>query len=178
MTKASDFLAHYGSDKVTLHAYGEIYDQLLSPFQRTASAVLELGIQNGYSMRAWRDYFSKAQIYGIDDAFPESLSDCDSRITPICCSTLDQIKFTETIKALPELAIAIDDCSHDLKEQLWAIVVVWPKVKSGGLIIVEDIQPQNIPHLDLFRCFPNVKVLDFRQDTNRYDDVMVVITKP
>jgi hypothetical protein len=59
------------TDKNTLHSYLELYEKLLSPKKDTAKNVLEIGIgpvklQNGGSIKLWKDYFTNATVYGLD----------------------------------------------------------------------------------------------------------------
>src|ERR1051325_11492314 len=59
--------AVYGTDKgATMHRYVDLYEKYLAPRRRTATAVLEIGVHQGASLRMWRDYFPHAEIVGLD----------------------------------------------------------------------------------------------------------------
>ena len=47
------------------------------------------------------------------------------------------------------LTIAIDDSSHELIDQIAFIKQIWPHVKKGGLMIIEDLIPDNIEQIKL-----------------------------
>jgi hypothetical protein len=49
------------------HAGEHVYPKMLQRFRNKTFSLLELGIGYGGSLRMWRDYFPKANIYGIDN---------------------------------------------------------------------------------------------------------------
>jgi hypothetical protein len=55
----------HGTDKAT-HRYTSVYEKLFRPWRETAGKVLEIGIDFGNSLRMWQEYFTKAEIHGID----------------------------------------------------------------------------------------------------------------
>jgi hypothetical protein len=72
--KISEILLKYKSDKnLGLgptgegHCYGPAYDQVFEYFDSNAELnILEIGVQKGGSLVAWKEYFPNASIYGID----------------------------------------------------------------------------------------------------------------
>ena len=48
------------------HCYGRLYDHLFSPFKDKKIDLVEIGIEHGASIVSWREYFTKANIIGID----------------------------------------------------------------------------------------------------------------
>ena len=54
------------TDKNTTHSYLPLYESLFKNKKETAQNILEIGIQNGGSIKLWRDYFINATIYGLD----------------------------------------------------------------------------------------------------------------
>lgn len=175
----SELLIHFQSDKVNRpgslshHNYNQVYDRILPPYRETATAVLELGVLNGCSLRAWRDYFQNAEILGVDNDLNRLVR--EDRIRSFLCDTADRDKFILLAKTLPALDIIIDDCSHLLDHQLFAIAALWPRLKKGGIYIVEDIVKRE--YLDLFACFQNAELLDLRIAGGVADDMMAVMRK-
>ena len=51
------------TDKNTVHSYLPLYQQLLINKKETAKNVLEVGIQNGGSIKLWSDFFKNATVY-------------------------------------------------------------------------------------------------------------------
>ena len=54
------------TDKNTTHSYLPLYQELLANKQETARNVLEIGVQDGGSIKLWHDFFIHATIYGLD----------------------------------------------------------------------------------------------------------------
>ena len=90
----------------------------------------------------------------------------------------------QTIKALlgaeypnRKEIIIIDDGSHRLPHQSLTFNVLWPRVKPGGLYIVEDIQnaESDIPYLS--EIIQPTRVLDLRKVKGRYDDILLIWQK-
>ena len=70
--KISEILLKYDTDKVRGdkpegHCYGESYDEIFSQFEDNVDLnLLEIGVQKGGSLLAWKEYFPKSNIYGVD----------------------------------------------------------------------------------------------------------------
>lgn len=68
--KISELFTRYGSDKATEHSYGDFYDSLTE--NRELKSILEVGVEAGYSMSAWKEKFPSSTVIGIDkDVTPE-----------------------------------------------------------------------------------------------------------
>lgn len=175
----TDLLIKHQSDKVNRpgskshHNYGPVYDRILEPYRNTATAVLELGVLNGCSLRAWKDYFPHADILGVDNDLSRLVR--EERIRCFLCDTTERDKFINFAKTLPDLDIIVDDASHLVTEQLFAIAALWPILRKGGIYIVEDIAKRE--YLDLFKCFQNAELLDLRIPGGVADDMMAVMRK-
>ena len=55
----------YGTDKVG-HRYTRLYSRLFGGSRHTLRSFLEVGVYRGASIRMWKDYFTSAELYGID----------------------------------------------------------------------------------------------------------------
>ncbi|WP_254871559.1 hypothetical protein [Pseudooceanicola sp. HF7] len=152
----TDLADAYGSDKGSVkHRYTELYQMLFLPYRNRSIDFLEMGLQIGGpehgkspdrtttdapSIRMWLEYFTKARINGLD------VSDFswfeDPRFTFHRCDMGDRAKLAEVAADLPALDIAIDDASHASHHQQNAFLELFPKVKSGGLYIIEDLRWQ------------------------------------
>ncbi len=138
-------------DKGTLHNYIETYDKLFGPFRQKPISLLEIGVEQGHSLRMWRDYFPEARITGIDIKRPkQDITGCWFHI----CDQSNPESLEETFKDT-EFDIIIDDGSHVLEHQIISRECLFKKLKKGGLYIIED---------------------DFR-DSGRYDDMLLVWRK-
>jgi hypothetical protein len=151
-----ELVEKYGTDK-TLSKYTYTYDELFNNIKYKTTSILEIGLgtlnpsipssfsgntqhfshyKPGGSLRVWRDFFSNAQVYGVDIA-----KDCmfteeriktflfDSAEKEYCDYYLDNLEFD----------IIIDDGNHDPKYQVKTLKNLFPKLKENGIYIIEDI---------------------------------------
>jgi hypothetical protein len=179
------------TDKNTLHSYLELYEKLLSPKKDTAKNVLEIGIgpvklQNGGSIKLWKDYFTNATVYGLDIIPKECVLDelvNDERVVLFTSTNAyDEIFFNENIlKTNLKFDFMLDDGPHTL-ESMKTFIRLYSKVMTDdGILIIEDVQSidwwpilyREVPqHLKKF-----VKPYDLRKNKNRYDDIVFTIDK-
>ena len=63
---------YYDTSKIDLHNYIPTYEKLFHDFKNKPIDFLEIGIYNGGSLKLWRDYFTQANITGIDIVYTET----------------------------------------------------------------------------------------------------------
>jgi SAM-dependent methyltransferase len=152
----TDLADRHGSDKGSAkHRYTELYHMLFQPLRKRAVTLLEMGLQIGGpehgakadrqttdlpSIRMWLDYFPKARIHGLD------VSDfswfAHDRFTFHRCDMDDRAALAATARALPPLDIVLDDASHASHHQQNAFLEIFPRLRPGGLYIIEDLRWQ------------------------------------
>jgi SAM-dependent methyltransferase len=160
-----------GGDKGTIHSYIEIYEKLFSPFQNPVK-LLEIGVNYGESMNLWRKYFHKdSTIIGVD-IIKNKLLFTDFTFIQ---DDATRIKFADTMS--DDFDIIIDDGSHNIHHQILSFIHLFPKLKPGGLYIIEDIQNIDNNKGLFLNMARNVQILDRRSLKNRWDDVLIIITK-
>ncbi len=164
-------------DKGTLHTYIETYEKLLSSYRREPINFLEIGVAEGYSMRLWREYFTKARLTGIDLVHPG----CNTTGWWFRQADQSSEKELNTVLRDEQFDVIIDDGSHMLEHQIASFKILFPRIKKGGIYIIEDIGGQsNTPDIDiaiLKKEFGDCEVYDFRKIKNRYDDILMVWKK-
>jgi hypothetical protein len=146
----------YGSDKgSTKHRYTELYHMLFHPYRDRAITFLEMGLLIGGpehgasadretkdlpSIRMWLEFFPKAKILGLD------VSDFawfhHDRFTFHRCDMDDRANIDAAAARMPALDIIIDDASHASHHQQNGFLSLWPKLRSGGLYVIEDLRWQ------------------------------------
>jgi hypothetical protein len=145
------------------HSYGHIYEMLFAGFRRKKINLLECGIGStnpntpsnmgpsgcpGASLRAWRDFFPRAAIYGID-IDPDCLFE-DDRIHTCQADQLDP----GSIRAMwnqfknPVFDVIIDDGLHTAEAALTLFHEAHHYMGNGGLYIIEDLTPMDLPIID------------------------------
>lgn len=130
----TELLAKYGSDKVNPHTYGPAYEELFKEFDREGKLnILEIGVQKGGSLCAWRDYFPRARITGIDivdEVKPEyHWEDINYVICDVNYFATDEM-----------FDIVIDDGSHWLKDVVHSVAFFSKRLNVGGIMVIEDVQ--------------------------------------
>jgi predicted O-methyltransferase YrrM len=166
----SEALRLEGSDKTTVHTYGQFYDDLITDLQ--PRRVLEIGVFRGASIRAWRHLPQPVEVVGVDRNL------CPG-IPVIRCTAPD---FGPAIEQLTDqwFDLIIDDGSHKAEHQIAAIQQLAPFLRAGGLFVIEDLQ-DDAATAAVQSAFPDdwdVAVRDWRRQSGRYDDVIVVGRKP
>ena len=124
----------YTTDKGILGYINDFYDPLFSPRKDTTYDILEIGVQSGGSIRLWRDYFTNASITGIDPCadFPEENRTSFFKLDAYTQSTIDLFQDSS-------FDIIIDDGPHTFESMVYFLQNYLAKVKSGGILVLEDI---------------------------------------
>lgn len=160
----------YGTDKGTDHSYLEVYEHLFDKFRHRKISLLEIGVYHGESLRLWREFFPNGRITGIDIDLPSSrIEGCELlRISQTDRATLDAAFADES------LDIIIDDASHRIEDQVQSVCWLWPKLKPGGLYLIEDVADAGLlKHFAAFRPL----MLDRSHLRPRGDDILIVLAK-
>lgn len=165
------------TDKNMGHCYiSHVYDKYLSPKKYTAKKILEIGMFLGDSQRMWNEFFPNATIYGTDVNFMGRIIKFENNIIKIFGDAYSDA----VIDALPnDFDIIIDDGPHTLESMITFLKRYSFKVRSGGVVVIEDIQSIDwIPKL--MEAVPahlvdKTKVLDLRHVNMRYDDIVLLI---
>lgn len=119
-----------GTDKVTHHGYQRFYPRYLESLRGTATGMLEIGISRHNSIFLWKEYFEKAQIYGIDIKSNETT---DARVTMF---KADQSKTSDLEKVIEDVnhpvQFIIDDGSHIPEHQVLSFNLLFDKLLQPG----------------------------------------------
>lgn len=128
----------YGTDK-SENGYMVIYQLYFYKIRQTCKRILEIGIQNGYSLKVWEEYFPNAKIVGIDI---DDKKQFDTKRTRTIKGNQSDRNFLDT---LPMFDIIIDDGGHTMEQQQISLGCLFKKVNKGGLYIVEDLGTSLMP---------------------------------
>jgi hypothetical protein len=141
----------YGTDKVGHHFYTQHYMAHLRHLKNKRIKLLEIGVggaenlaYGGHSLRMWKRYFPLANIYGIDIFDKSSL--CEKRIQIYQGSQVDEQFLDEITNEIGELDVIIDDGSHFSEHIIKTFKLLFPKLKKGGIYVVEDVQTSYWDH--------------------------------
>ncbi len=173
----------YLTDKQRDHKYLEVYDTLFSPLRYGKVNIFEIGYWYGGSCELWHRYFPSATIKAIDIAIPRHRKKSNlltNFIAPQGRVSLDLIpvqKLTAQYfrRFVPD--IIIDDGSHMLEDQLYAVTLLYPILRQGGMLIVEDIQDIDVQKIDFAALNIPYKIVDNRESTGVSDSVFLLFKK-
>src|SRR5262249_13206725 len=59
-------IRHSADKSSKVHGYTRVYEKHFGPIRNEPVVLLEIGVGSGASLRTWRDYFNRAQLYGLD----------------------------------------------------------------------------------------------------------------
>ena len=119
--------------------YFPIYERFLASYRGTNVVLIEIGVMGGGSLDMWRAYFGpNATIFGIDIE-PSCAGKVDPPNQVRIGSQNDPVFLTSIIEEAGQPDIVLDDGSHIADDQITSFRNLWPKLKDGGLYIIEDI---------------------------------------
>jgi cephalosporin hydroxylase len=135
----------YPSDKNSYHTYIEdVYEEYLEPYRNKKINILEIGVSWGGSIRLWNDYFKYAKVYGIDNFScggeyrNKSIDLIEGKLKRVNIVE-DNAYSPDIVDQLPDFDVIIDDGPHTTFSQKEFIRLYLPKLKSGGIMFIEDI---------------------------------------
>ena len=131
----------YPSSK-NISGFIQLYEQYFTPLRDSKINILEIGVDNGDSLRIWREFFSKANICGID------IDKKNFRInnTNILQGDQSDLNFLKSlVSEYKKFDIIIDDGSHQAKHIIASFNYLFNYLSDNGLYVIEDLQTSYIP---------------------------------
>jgi len=125
------------TDKVKHHRYDRFYPLFLEPLRNSKFNMLEIGVDDGGSLKLWERYFPHASIYGVD--IDKEQQNKRSVVYKFDQSKPEDLK--EIVKTVPSCKFVIDDGSHHPQHQLITFLELFENtLEWGGIYIIEDIE--------------------------------------
>lgn len=187
-TPLCELFYKYGSDKCPqiFHSYSEFYYDILKNYKNDFKNVIEIGIgsneimkpivgekyQIGSSLKAWRDFFINANIYGLDVNTKVLFEDI--RIKCLYTDQSNYISLEKTIDQIKEINndpnlefdFIIDDGSHIVDHMLLSFKTLFKHIKKGGIYIIEDIKKTEIDIFEKMDLQEGQIIQSFSGNTN------------
>ncbi|HEX9334765.1 MAG TPA: class I SAM-dependent methyltransferase [Pseudonocardiaceae bacterium] len=145
----AELASRHGSCKWGAHWGPTHYERYLAPLRDRRIKILEIGVgghhvaPGGESLRMWRDYFPRAQIYGVD--LYDKRDVAEQRIRIFQGDQSDKRFLAELVAETGPVDIVIDDGSHVNDHVLTAFRFLFPHLTDGGLYLIEDLQSSYWP---------------------------------
>jgi demethylmacrocin O-methyltransferase len=167
----------YQTDKNSSHHYFFIYDPFFKPFQDKPIGLFEVGTNTGGSTSLWDDYFTHpdTRIRSIDILdVPASHRDYTNRVR---LDIIDINDLTPEYFNNFSVDIAIDDGSHTIDDQAAFVKLLYPIVKKGGILIIEDVSAiEKLTEAVKVLNYPFF-IVNFNPIDNWYDSVLFIFMK-
>jgi len=135
----------YGTDKIGGHSYTTHYMTHLNKFKYKRINLLEIGVggyenpySGGESLRMWKKFFPFGKIFSLDIYDKSSLQ--ENRIQIFKGSQVDKYFLEKVTAEIGEINVIIDDGSHINKHVIETFKLLFPKLKDGGIYVIEDMQ--------------------------------------
>lgn len=128
------------------HPYTAVYSMLFAPLKCRPVRFAEIGVAGGASAVLWDGYFTHpdAQIH-MFDRDENFLRMAKERVGDRVSFALTDVLKEDVLKASFDAVkgdgfdVIIDDSTHALEDQIRIVKTLFPFLKPGGMIIVEDV---------------------------------------
>lgn len=152
-----------GTDKSSRHhGYLNFYDRFLAGLRDRPIKFLEIGVDKGFSINMWANYFGQANIVGID-INPAAREQQSTRVSIEIGDQSDTAFLRKTAEHYGQFDIIVDDGSHVWHHQLTSIKELFSYVKRDGFYIIEDLQTSFEYHdsYEHFRAGADLSTTDY-----------------
>lgn len=161
--------------------YTAVYKMLFSPYINKQINIAEIGIDAGGSLKLWNYFFNKCNIYAFEynTDFIDNCTSLEIPNTQYFHTDVTDVEYLDKTFADTNVLydIIIEDSIHNVECNNKVINTVAKYIKSGGILVVEDIDRNTnisefnidkdiwcfssfiICHHDKRQCFNNDKIL-------------------
>jgi len=130
--------AKHQTDKLT-HGYAPVY----ATVKWGILDILELGVYRGASVRAWLDLFPAARIVGVDQSEP-----LDPTTSERYRLVVRDYRYAIEDIHPGGFDLIVEDMYHYVDSQVEAARLYYPRLRPGGMYVIEDVHVSNISALE------------------------------
>lgn len=154
MSSLDEIGVKHNTDKSSeSHDYLKHYEEVLSPYKDQPITIMELGVgavsNLGKSVFTWREYFTQANIVGVDKK-EVSRTVAGERLA-IEIGDCGHPDFLSTVAMKYQPDIIIDDASHKWSHQILSFEYMFPHLQPNGIFIMEDLGTSFEPYNEMPR---------------------------
>ena len=162
---------HFGTDKSSLHHdYLRFYERFLAELRSADKlTVLEIGVNEGASVRMWEQYFTCALVIGVD-INPAAAVHARDRIRIEIANQSDVADLVALATKYGPFDLVVDDGSHLWDNQITTFQWLYPFVRQGRYYILEDIDTSYGGYAETYRGSSQISAASYLQ---RFTDCMV-----
>lgn len=196
-TNLTNLMDHYGSDKGGLkknHNFSDYYQTIFFDKKENIKNILEVGLGTNNirlasnmglqgkplaSLRAWRDYFPNANIYGAD--IDKEILKNEDKIKTYYVDQTSVVSISELFKniGIVNFDIIIDDGLHEYNANICLFENSFKFLNKQGYYIIEDVSYKD--KSKFFEYFLNrnynFSIIDIFHKNNISDNCLIIIYK-
>ena len=196
-SKLTNLMNLYGSDKGgknNHHNYSDFYSELFFNNRKEIKNFLEIGLgtnnikmpsnmgENGVplaSLKAWRDFFENANIYGAD--IDKDILKNDKRIKTFYVDQTDPVKIKAMFKniGVEKFDIILEDGLHEYNANICFFENSIKYLSDSGFYIIEDVYfKDKKKFINYFKnCDYNYLIVDIYHNNNIANNCIVIVRK-
>lgn len=169
-----------GTDKESNHRYGDAYEYILSvkedvdlskiptqphikvtgqfrSIRPDVKLMMEVGVADGSSLLAWREVFPNATVVGMDTHHSDKAHGerIEFYIGDQCrkedCDRVARNRLFDVI---------VEDATHCLIDSLRTLLYLWPRVRPGGVYVIEEFDNVGALRSNILELWPNAQIVD------------------
>ena len=152
------------SVRIKGHGYSNFYQKYFENLKSNNLNILEIGSFHGNASAAMFFYFKKSKFFAAD-IFPDLFRYRSNRIENFYVNSSDENSIQKNIidKFPNNFDIIIEDAGHFLKDQIISLFMLFKKLNSGGLFIVEELDfPDTRRDMNLQNEKPTLREILFK----------------
>ena len=142
------------------HDFLRFYEPFIRPSRHEMSAILEVGVSAGGSVRMWEQYLPNTKVVALD-INPAAVRHASSRVKIEIVDQSDPKALVDVAVKHGPFDLIIDDGSHFWDHQILTMQCLMPFVKRGGLYIMEDIDTSYGSYIPLYNNGANVSAAEY-----------------
>ena len=130
------------------HNYSKFYEKYFSDYRKKKINFLEIGSHEGNGLASFYFFFPYAKFYGAN-INPFQMKYQAKRMEEIYIDVSSRNILNNFSKYFKEdFDLIVDDASHNIKDILQTLSILFKNLKKGGMYIIEDINQ--------FKVYPNL----------------------
>ena len=163
-------------EKIQAHGYGNFYEKYFEKIRDKKLNILEIGSFYGNASASLFFYFRNSFLYAAD-IFPDLFRYESKRISNFFVDSSDEISIKKNIINIPtRFDVIIEDASHSLKDQIISLFLLFKKINSEGLFIIEELDfPETRKDMNLKNEKPSLKEIFQKIKKNEHFDSKYIL---
>ena len=145
-----DLARQFETDKWGQHRYAQHYQRHLEHLRDQPINLLEIGVggytdptKGGESLRMWKAFFPRANVFGLDLHEKSALEEDRIRIFRADQSAADSLRLVA--EQIGALHVVVDDGSHLSAHVRTTFETLFPLLEPDGVYAIEDLQTSYWP---------------------------------